>query len=86
VPLAGLCSVQGTQVRAGFELWACAVCLIAERASSYPDWPLAAAHGLRTTTFFGGFELGVDGRQTGHRLSVVQWRGGRRQLVVPDVA
>jgi ABC-type branched-subunit amino acid transport system substrate-binding protein len=64
-----------------------ATCLIAARCLELePDRPLAAAHRLRTTTFFGAFELGADGRQTGHRLSVVQWRGGRRELVVPAPA
>ncbi|MGH3032807.1 MAG: ABC transporter substrate-binding protein, partial [Gaiellaceae bacterium] len=37
---------------------------------------------LRTTTFFGGFELGPDGLQVGHHLSAVQWRKGRRELLL----
>jgi hypothetical protein len=64
-----------------------AACLIAERCLALePAAPLIAARRLRTTTFFGGFELGTDGLQIGHRLSVVQWRGGRRELVVADAA
>jgi hypothetical protein len=45
-----------------------------------------AAHGLRTTTFFGAFELDADGLQVGHRLSVVRWRGGCRELLLRDAA
>jgi hypothetical protein len=64
-----------------------AACLIAEHCLALqPADPLAAAHRLRTTTFFGGFELGEDGLQVGHRLSVVQWRGGRRELLVVGAA
>jgi hypothetical protein len=64
-----------------------AASLIAERCLELdPDRPLAAAHRLRTTTFFGGFELSADGRQTGHRLSVVQWQSGRRELIALDAA
>lgn len=44
--------------------------------------PLAAARSLRTTTCFGAFELDASGLQIGHRLSVVRWRSGRRELVV----
>jgi hypothetical protein len=51
-----------------------------------PDRPLQAAQRLRTTTFLGSFELASDGLQVGHRLSVVQWRRGRRELVVADAA
>jgi ABC-type branched-subunit amino acid transport system substrate-binding protein len=62
-----------------------AACLIAERCLELdPDRPLAAAQRLRTTTFFGSFELDKDGLQAGHRLSVIQWRRGRRELVVAD--
>src|SRR5206468_29753 len=46
--------------------------------------PLAVARRLRTTTFFGGFELGPDGLQVGHHLSAVQWREGRRELLLAD--
>jgi ABC-type branched-subunit amino acid transport system substrate-binding protein len=59
-----------------------AAALIAERCLELdPDDPLAAARSLRTTTFFGDFELAPDGLQVGHRLSVVRWRGGRQELV-----
>jgi hypothetical protein len=50
------------------------------------DDPLAAARRLRTTTFFGAFELDPEGLQRGHRLAVVRWRGGRRELLLADVA
>jgi ABC-type branched-subunit amino acid transport system substrate-binding protein len=46
-----------------------------------PDDPLAAARRLRTTTFFGAFELDPDGLQVGHRLSVIRWRRGVQELV-----
>jgi hypothetical protein len=59
-----------------------ATCLIADHCLELePDNPLAAARQLRTTTFFGDFQLGTDGRQTGHRLSVVQWRRRRPELL-----
>ncbi len=48
------------------------------------DDPLAAARRLRTTTFFGAFELDPAGLQRGHRLAVVRWCGGRRQLLLAD--
>jgi ABC-type branched-subunit amino acid transport system substrate-binding protein len=64
-----------------------AACLIAVRCLELePDDPLAAARRLRTTTFFGSFALGPDGLQIGHRLSVVRWRAGRRELLVADAA
>jgi ABC-type branched-subunit amino acid transport system substrate-binding protein len=47
-----------------------------------PGDPLAAARRLRTTTFFGAFELDQAGLQRGHRLAVVRWRRGRRQLLL----
>lgn len=51
-----------------------------------PEDPLAAARRLRTTTFFGVFELDPVGLQRGHRLAVVSWRGGRRRLLLADAA
>jgi ABC-type branched-subunit amino acid transport system substrate-binding protein len=48
--------------------------------------PLAAARDLRTTTFFGAFKLDASGLQVGHRLSVVHWRSGRRELLLSDAA
>lgn len=48
--------------------------------------PLAAARDLRTTTFFGAFQLDANGIQVGHRLSVVRWRSGRRELLLSDAA
>ena len=58
-----------------------AAALIAEDCSD-----LETARNLRTHTFFGAFELAVDGLQIGHRLSVVRWRGGRRELLRSDAA
>jgi hypothetical protein len=61
-----------------------AAAVIAERCLELdPDDPLAAAFGLRTSTFFGEFELDPSGLQAGHRLSVVRWRRGRRILLAP---
>jgi hypothetical protein len=51
-----------------------------------PDDPLAATRRLRTTTFFGAFELDPTGLQRGHRLAVIRWRGGRRELLLADAA
>ena len=49
--------------------------------------PLAAARRLKTTTFFGRFELDAEtGLQVGHRLSVVRWRRGRQELLLVDAA
>ena len=42
------------------------------------------ALGLETETFFGAFRLARDGLQVGHELSVIQWRGGRRELLLAD--
>ena len=56
--------------------------LVAERCLELsPEDPLSAARALRTTTFFGAFELAPDGLQVGHRLAVVRWRGGRQELL-----
>jgi ABC-type branched-subunit amino acid transport system substrate-binding protein len=64
-----------------------AACLVAERCLELdPGDPLAAARALRTTTFFGGFELAPDGLQTGHRLSVVRWTSGRCRLLLANAA
>ena len=59
-----------------------AAALIAERCLDLsPGDPLTAARALRTTTFFGAFELAPDGLQRGHRLAVVRWHGGRQELL-----
>ena len=55
-----------------------AAALIAENC---PD--LESARRLRTQTFFGAFKLARNGLQIGHRLSVVRWRRGRRELLLP---
>jgi hypothetical protein len=56
-----------------------AAALIAESCPSPGD-----AHELETETFFGAFRLAPDGLQVGHRLSVVQWRRGRRELLLSE--
>jgi hypothetical protein len=58
-----------------------AAALIAERCPGPEE-----ARDLVTETFFGAFQLAPDGLQIGHRLSVVQWRGGRRELLLADAA
>jgi ABC-type branched-subunit amino acid transport system substrate-binding protein len=64
-----------------------AAALVADRCHELdPADPLRAARALRTATFFGGFELDASGVQVGHRLSVVRWRGGRQELLLPEAA
>jgi hypothetical protein len=49
-----------------------------------PDAVQAAAERLITTTLFGAFRLDpATGLQQGHRVGVVQWQRGRRQIVTP---
>jgi len=49
-----------------------------------PEAVQAAAERLTTTTLFGAFRLDpVTGLQEGHRVGVVQWRHGRRQIITP---
>ena len=59
------------------QAYACA--LIAEQRPEDP-------RSFSTETFFGRFELGADGVQVGHRLSVVRWRAGLQELVLADAA
>ncbi len=63
-----------------------AAALIAGRClERCPDDPLGAARRLRTTTFFGAFELDpVTGLQRGHRLSVVRWDRARQELLLAE--
>jgi len=65
-----------------------AAALIAARCLELaPDDPRVAAGMLRTTTFYGAFELDpATCIQQGHRLCVVRWRGGRQQLLLADAA
>jgi hypothetical protein len=64
-----------------------AACLIAERCLELNSLePLAAARGLRAMTFFGAFELDSSGLQVGHRLSVIQRRSGRQEILLRDAA
>ena len=59
-----------------------AAALVAEHClERSPDDPLAAARTLRTSTFFGAFELAPDGLQVGHCLAVVRWQEGRQELL-----
>ncbi len=52
-----------------------------------PDDPRAAACMLRTSTFYGAFELDpATGIQHGHRLCVVRWHRGRQEPVLTDAA
>jgi len=43
----------------------------------------AAFSSLHTTTTFGDFAIDADGRQTGHRMLLVQWHQGRKVLIDP---
>jgi len=65
-----------------------AAALIAGRCLELgPDDPLGAARRLRTTTFFGAFELDrATGLQRGHRLSVVRWSQARQQLLIAEAS
>ena len=50
--------------------------------STADDALFAAATGLRTSTFYGGFAIDpVTGAQTGHDAVLTRWRGGR---IVPE--
>jgi hypothetical protein len=41
------------------------------------------ARSLKTTTFYGAFELDAEtGMQIGHELSVIEWRAGRQELPI----
>ncbi|MGO9754936.1 MAG: hypothetical protein ACLP22_26365 [Solirubrobacteraceae bacterium] len=65
-----------------------AAALIAGRCLELdPDDPLGAARRLRTTIFFGAFELDpATGLQRGHTLSVVRWSRTRQELVLADAS
>jgi ABC-type branched-subunit amino acid transport system substrate-binding protein len=68
------------------QAYACALVALACRELA-PEDPLGAARALRTTTFFGRFELDPQtGLQRGHRLCVVRWRAARQELVLADAA
>jgi hypothetical protein len=53
------------------------------RAGSLDDESLLrVAHTLETTTLYGGFQLDrLTARQIGHRVLLVQWRGGRKVVI-----
>ncbi len=65
-----------------------AAALIATRCLELePRDPLAAARRLRTTTFFGAFELDPGtGIQRGHRLSVGRWHRQRLELLRAEIS
>lgn len=45
----------------------------------------AALSDLRTTTFYGAFEIDrTSGRQIGHQMTLVQWHGGRKIIIEPE--
>jgi hypothetical protein len=54
-----------------------------KEAGSLEDEPLLrVAHALETTTLHGGFRLDrLTARQIGHRVLLVQWRGGRKVVI-----
>jgi ABC-type branched-subunit amino acid transport system substrate-binding protein len=55
-----------------------------DAGDTVPEAVQAAAERLTTTTLFGAFRLDpVTGLQEGHRVGVVQWRRGRRQIIIP---
>jgi branched-chain amino acid transport system substrate-binding protein len=56
---------------------------VADTGGFDDDALLAAARGLRCTTFFGRFGLSPDGRQADHSLVVVQWQNGAKCIVGP---
>lgn len=46
----------------------------------------AAFSDLRTSTLYGDFAIDrVTGRQIGHKMLLVQWHGGRKIVIEPDV-
>lgn len=54
-----------------------------QRAGSLePEALLTAARALETATLYGGFRLDPEtGRQVAHRVHLVEWRSGRKELV-----
>jgi ABC-type branched-subunit amino acid transport system substrate-binding protein len=65
-----------------------AAALVAERCFQLDaDDPFSPARRLRTTTFFGAFQLDPEtGIQRGHRLAVVEWRRGRQELLLAEAS
>jgi ABC-type branched-subunit amino acid transport system substrate-binding protein len=46
----------------------------------------AAFSDLRTTTFYGDFAIDrVTGRQIAHKMLLVQWHGGRKVIIAPEM-
>jgi hypothetical protein len=54
------------------------------RSRARPDDPLAAARRLRTTTFFGAFELDPAGSSAATASRSCAGAAGRRQLLLAD--
>jgi branched-chain amino acid transport system substrate-binding protein len=58
---------------------------IRNAGSLEPSRIRAAFADLKTSTLFGRFAIDpVSGRQTGHRMLLVQWHRGRKVLIDPD--
>jgi branched-chain amino acid transport system substrate-binding protein len=77
----GACDYTAAQVYAGG-----LVTIAAIRAADSLDQGRirAAISDLRTTTFFGDFAIdALSGRQTGHRMLLIQWHGGRKVIIDP---
>ncbi len=56
-----------------------------EQAGTADDKQLRKTAGeLDFTTFYGRFKIDETGKQTGHRMVVTQWRGGRRAVLNAD--
>lgn len=48
-----------------------------------PHDPYELARSLKTTTFYGAFELDAEtGVQIGHELSVIEWKDGHQELLI----
>ena len=60
----------------------------AQAAGSFEDRALRRAAGvLEVSTFYGRFRLDPStGQQVGHRMVIVQWQAGRKQIVWPPAA
>jgi substrate-binding family protein len=59
-----------------------AALIAAECQERNPNDPAKAARDLHTSTFFGDFALDPKtGLQNGHHMAVIQWRGGRQELI-----
>jgi branched-chain amino acid transport system substrate-binding protein len=46
----------------------------------------ATARGIDLRTFYGRFKTDSNGSQTGHEMVTVQWQGGKKVIVYPELA